>query len=632
MKTLLAFLILATAFTVRASLPAGLVTDLSSQDLGKRFAAQTALKRLAYDAGKPGADPVLAASLSKELLALGSDSAIPDDTRFSALEQLPFLADGSCVPGLAALLDDPKPAIRELARCALQNNPDPAASKPLVEALQKAEETPWVLGLMQALEARKESAAVPQLASRLQSKDPAVAALAAQSLGTIGGDLALEALVAFVPSCPPGNLALTQSAIVRCALPLTKEPEGVIAKVMATIDEWIGKPTAVESIATLWPAAANAAIRCEIFNALVAAGDEEGASKILSQVIAEPTSAGAREILHLAVLSGNSALKGIVIAALPGLDEDTRLAVHAAFAKAGDSSQEADLLLFVEGLEGQKRAAAIELLATCGTDKCLDFVVAELSANKRETLAASKLVLNRLNVSGLDDRLLEAAKGTDEAKAREAIAILAQRNPPGMEAFFLNLANPTAPAEGRQVALAALEAAGSSESAKQLLTWIAETPKGSDPKPYIAAFRRLAPRLGLANPLWNQTFLPLYKSATENREALLLAAPGIQGPASAQSYVDWIRSEPAMRAEYVAQLISWNSFENGEFLLAAARIPDIDPATREKLFQAATRLFFPNISAKPHKKSAFAKKVLAAAPEGPIRDSVTKAMADAKLP
>ena len=241
-------------------------------------------------------------------------------------------------------------------------------------------------------------------------------------------------------------------------------------------------------------------------------------------------------------------------------------------------------------------------------------------------------MLNRLNVSGLDDRLLEAAKGMDEAKAREAIAILAQRNPPGMEAFFLNLANPTAPAEGRQVALNALEAAGSGESAKQLLTWIAETPQGSDPKPYIAAFRRLAPRLGLANPLWNQTFLPLYKSATENREALLLAAPGIQGPASAQSYVDWIRSEPAMRTEYVAQLISWNSFENGEFLLAAARIPDIDPATREKLFQAATRLFFPNISAKPHKKSAFAKKVLAAAPEGPIRDSVTKAMADAKLP
>lgn len=632
MKLLLAFLLFATALSAGASLPPELVSDLSSPDLGKRFTAQVALRRLAFEAGKPGADPAVAATLSKELLGMGSNTALPEDTRASALEQLPFLADGACVPGLAVLLADPNPAFREFARCALQNNPDPAASKPLIEALEKADQSLWAIGLMQALEARKEASAVPQIQTRLSSADPAVSSLAAQSLGSIGGQAALEALVAYLPSCPPSNLAVTQSAIVRSAQPLTKKPEGILEKIMAQFDEWMGKPTALESISSLWPTAANGAIRCEIFNALVAVGDEEGALKILQQILAAPTTPGAREILHVAILSGKAGLKNAVTAALPGLDEDARLAVHAALAQSGDSSQEADLLVFVSALQDQKKAAAIELLATCGTEKSLDFLLAEFASNNRQTQPAASLALNRLSVPGLDERLLEAAKGSDATKAREAIKVLVPRNPKGMEAIFLNLAAPSAAAEGRPVALEALASIGSVTTAKQLILWIAETPEGADPKPFIATFRRLAPRLRAESQLWNQSFLPAYQSApAENRPALLLAAPGIHGPASAQSYVDWIRNEPAMRSEYLAQLLSWNDFQNGEFLLMAAGIPDLDMPTREKLFQAASRLFFPNVNAKPPKKVAFAKKVLNAAPEGPIRESVQKAITDSQV-
>jgi HEAT repeat protein len=630
MKVLLAFLLFATALTAGASVPPEVATDLSSPDLAKRFAAQISLQRLAFEAGNPGADPTIAASLSKELLGMALNASLPEETRLSALKQLPFLADGSCVPGLASALGDP--LIREAARCALQNNPDPAASQPLIDALEKADQPLWVLGLMQALEARKEAAAVPQINARLASTDPAIASLAAQYLGTIGGKTALDALVAYLPTCPPSNLAVTQIAMIRCALPLTKEPVGFMEKIMAQVDKWMGKPTASETISSLWPTAANAAMRCEIFKAMLASGNDEGALKILQEVLAAPTTPGTREILHLAVLSGTPAFKQLIVAALPGLDQDSRLAVHAALAEAGDFSQEADLLAFASTLQGQKKAAAIEVLAVCGTEKSLDFLVAEFALKDRQTLPAISLALNRLPVPGLDERLFETVKGPDAAKSREAIGLLAQRNPPGVEAFFLNLAGPTAPNEGRPLALAALESVGSVASAKQLLAWIATAPQGVDPKPFIATFRRMAPRLGVSAQLWQQDFLPAYQSASpENRAALLLAAPGIQSPASAQSYVDWIRSEPDMRSEYVAQLLSWNDFENGEFLLAAASIPDLDMPTREKLFKAATRLFFPNINAKPAKKLAFAKKVLTAAPEGPIRDSVLQTMNDAKL-
>lgn len=611
MKTLLTFLLFATAWTCGASVSTDMVGNLSSPDLAKRYAAQVALRQLAIQAGKPGADPAVAAALSKELLGLASNADLPEETRSSALEQLPYLADGGCVPGLAVLLADPNPAIRELARCALQNNPDPAASQPLLDALEKADQPIWEQGLMQALAARKVVSAVPLIKSRLSSADPAVASLAAQSLGSIGGKAALEALCAYLPACPQGILPILQSSVVRAA----QKVDG-----------------SNSVISDLWPTAANAAIRSEIFNALVSAGDDGGALKILQQILAAPTTPGSREILHMAVLSGNRELKGGVTAALPGLGEDARLAVHAALAQAGDVSQEADLLVLASTLRGQKKALAIELLAVCGTEKSLDFLTTEFVSNNRQTHSAAALALNRLPIPGLDERLLEAVKGPDATKAREAIKVLVPRNPPGMEALLLNLAAPSAAAENRQVALDALVSIGSIATAKQLIQWIAETQQGADTKPFIATFRRLAPRLRIESKLWNESFLPAYRSAPpENRPALLLAAPAIHGPASAQSYVDWIRNEPAKRSEYVAQLISWNDFQNGEFLLAAASIPDLDMPTREKLFHAATRLFFPNINRKPAQKQAYAKKVLKAAPEGPIQDSVRKAMKDAKI-
>jgi hypothetical protein len=57
----------------------------------------------------------------------------------------------------------------------------------------------------------------------------------------------------------------------------------------------------------------------------------------------------------------------------------------------------------------------------------------------------------------------------------------------------------------------------------------------------------------------------------------------------------------------------------------------LDDPSREKLFKAATKLFFPTVQAKPAAKKAYAKKVLAAAPEGPIRDAVQQAMTSSNL-
>ncbi len=609
MRHLFATLFLATALAAHAAIPADILENLASPDLTKRFEAETKLRQLAFEAGKPGANPATAAALVNDLLALASDTAAPEPSRLNALEQLPFLASASSVPRLATLLSDPNPLVREGARSALQNNPNPAASVPLLQALEKADQPAWALGLMDSLATRADTAAIPVFASRLTSPDQAIASLAAQSLGSLGGKESFEALNNFLPNCPPNILPVAQSALVRCA---TQQADG-------------GK-----AISALWPKAVNAAVRCEIFNALAGLGDGSQATPLVTEVIAKQDTPGSLEILRLAVLSDKPSLKNPVLAALPTLNEDARLAVHAALALKSDTSREDDLLALAAALDGSKKTTAIELLGSCGTEKSVDFLVAEALKKSPQTLPAASLAVNRLKIPGLDQRLVEQAKA---APSPEVITLLAFRNPDGTEALLLNLASPNSAAEQRQAALSCLETMGQLETGAQLLRWIAETPQGSDSKPYIAAFRKIAPRLSAEATLWQSTFLPAFQAASpENRQALLYTIPALRCPESGATLVEWVRSDTDLRSIAVDQLVSWSSIAAGDSLLAAAQISDLDDPSREKLFKAAAKLLYPNIKASARDKKEYTAKVLAAAPEGPIRESIQQAITAANLP
>jgi HEAT repeat protein len=608
MKHLFTTLFLTTALAAQAAIPADVLENLASSDSTMRFEAETKLRQLAYAAGKPGADPATAAALEKDLLALASDTAAPEPSRLSALEQLPFLASASSVPGLGALLSDPTPLIREGARCALQNNPAPTASAPLLKALEKADQPAWTLGLMDSLAARADASAIPAFASRLTSPNPAIASLAAQSLGSLGGKEALKALNNFLSNCPPAILPAAQGALVRCA---TKQAAGD------------------KAISALWPKAVNASIRCEIFNALASLGDGSLAVPLVTEVIAKQDTPATTEILRLAVLSGNAKLKDPVLAALPNLQEDARLAVHAALAQKSDTSREDDLLALAAALDGNKKTIAIELLGSCGTEKSVNFLVAEALKKSPQTLPAASLAINRLKIPGLDPRLVEQANA---APSPEDISLLAFRNPDGTEALLLKLASPKSGVEQRQAALASLEIMGQFETASQLLRWIGETPQGADPKPYIAAFRKIAPRLSAEDALWKSVFLPAFQTASpENREALLFTIPALRCPDSVKTLVDWVRSDATLRPTAVNQLVTWSDFSVGDLILDAASVPDLDDPSREKLFKAATKLLDPNVKASAQVKKAFANKILAAAPEGPLREAVQKAIAEANI-
>jgi HEAT repeat protein len=607
-----------------------LLENLGSADLVKRYEAQLSLRKLAVEATAPGANPAAQAALEERLLALIADGSQPEPARVSMLTNLQFLGTERAVPVLGKLLVDPLPLVREGARTALKKNPSPAACGPLREALAGATEPAWVLGLMDALMHHRDKAAVPLLVGKLPSENPAIPALAAQALGTIGGKEAVTALVSF-RNPAPSVLPVVQSAIVRAISEIdAEEKQSRFYDIGAKVRALFGKPDNASRIAALWPAAANSAVRCEIFGALTAM-DPALTQKLLASAVADPAMPGAREILRMAVMSGHPELAEPVLAALPGLPFAVQQAIYGGLSDLGDTSREAEIRALAENPADDVRVAFVSMLGGSGTAASLPFLLEQASSKSPPVAAAAAEAIARLKLPELDGALLETARsGPDQIAAIRALSF---RNPPGTEALLIELFPSGAPQEAQDAALEALEIVGQQEAALLFLRKIAAAPSPAGARPFQAAFRRLAPRLGATQVLWEQGFLPAWSAAAspENRLALLAMLPSLRSPQSGAFLVETVRTQRQESLEAIKLLTNWSSFDAADFLLDAAGIPGLDDATRAGLFAAATRLLFPNVAAPAPQKKAYADKLLAAAPEGPIRDAVQKAITDANL-
>lgn len=610
--------------------PPELIENLGSADLAKRYEAQLALRKLAAEASAPGANPAAQGALEERLLALVADGSLPEPARVSMLASLQFFGTERAVPVLGKLLADPLQPVREGARTALKNNPSPAASGPLRDALAGATEPAWVLGLMDALMRRRDAAAVPLFMEKLPSENPAVSALAAQALGMIWGKEALAALESF-RNAAPSVLPALQSAIVRAISEIdAEESRSRFFVLQSRIRALFGLPGNAARIAALWPAAANAGVRCQIFGALTAM-DAPSAQKIVAAVLADPSLPGGREILRMAVMSGQPELAEKAIAALPGLPFALQQAVYGGLSDLGDTSRETEIRALADNPDDGVRVAFVSMLGGSGTAASLPFLLDQASSKSPPVAAAAAIAIARLKLPELDRSLTETARSGGDQIA--AIRTLSFRNPPGTEALLIELVQSGAPQDVRAAALAALENVGQLDAALLFLRKIGEAPSPADARPFQAAFRRLAPRLGATEALWEHGFLPAWSAAAspENRRALMAMLPSLRSPQSGTLLVQAVRAQGEERADAVKLLVGWSSFDAADFLLDAAGTPSLDDATRTELFDAATRLFFPNVIGPAPQKKAYADKVLAAAPEGPIRDAVQKAITDAKL-
>ena len=159
---------------------------------------------LSQDAAPPTPDQLLA--------VLRGDAPLP--AKWDAARLLARTAPGAMAPALAALLGDPK--VADLARCALEAIPGPAADDALRGALPGLKGAPLV-GAIQSIGVRRDAKAVEPLAHLLTGEDAEVASAAAYALGRIASASAAQALAKAEGAASPSLKGAVRASLLQVA-------------------------------------------------------------------------------------------------------------------------------------------------------------------------------------------------------------------------------------------------------------------------------------------------------------------------------------------------------------------------------------------------------------------------------
>jgi HEAT repeat protein len=146
------------------------------------------------------------------LAVLRGDAPLP--AKWDAARLLARTAPDAAAPALADLLGDPKMA--DLARCALEAMPGPAADDALRGALPGLKGAPLV-GAIQSVGVRRDAKAVEPLAHLLTGAEAEVASAAAFALGRIASAPAAQALAKAEGAAPPGLKAAIHASLLQAA-------------------------------------------------------------------------------------------------------------------------------------------------------------------------------------------------------------------------------------------------------------------------------------------------------------------------------------------------------------------------------------------------------------------------------
>jgi HEAT repeat protein len=154
-------------------------------------------------------DKAKTTDIEQHLIGVLEDGNATFAGKQEACRLLWIIGTGRSVPVLSKLLNDPKQS--DIARYALERNPDPSAAKALRAALTTTKGTPRI-GVINSEGDRGDVEAVGTLKGFTTSADPLVSEAAIAALGKIGTPSALAAL----RSLPASNL-LAEKATLRSA-------------------------------------------------------------------------------------------------------------------------------------------------------------------------------------------------------------------------------------------------------------------------------------------------------------------------------------------------------------------------------------------------------------------------------
>jgi len=564
-KTLfyLLWLVLASA-PLSADLATAFET-LSGDDYGARQEARLEIAAAVNAATAPGTPAAERARLAS-FLAAESGPDIPFPRRDWAIRQIGVLGEEASVDALTALLEDPDPRIRDLARKSMERIGGQAALRALAWHLGEAETVEDRIGALQALGVFGGSGtpAVAKIAAYLPVDDEGEAAAASNALVRIGGEDAHEALLQAASSAQtPERAALLQTALLHFDL-------------------------TAEALAGLARNGANSAIRAGAFSELIAVSPEQALA-----VLRETEGPIRLDFLHS--LAGNAETAPLILDQFPALSVAEQQVVLAAASQAGIGAAEAPAINVLEQSEDETlRTTALFALIRIGGEAAWPVLLSQYEGTSGLTRTLYGRALGALRAPSLDERLFADARSGSTEERIAAIDLLALRNPKGSTALLNEII-----AEGTNPAVvgAAFQAAETLGDFKTLEMLIARVLREDDPqilrKAQISAKRVTAgtddyPRA------WEEFYAPALTSAdmgvaVKERLAVILDAVPYEGTLAYMQDTA-LEGPPELRNAVIRNFIRWTDIRAIDVIVFLLENGNPDPREQLVLWQAAMRV------------------------------------------
>jgi hypothetical protein len=195
-------------------------TQVRAYDFGQSHAPLDVID----DSLRGAKTPAQKAELARQFTTLLQNAQTVEAKRY-ACRQLQVWGDENAVPALATALRDVSTSTH--ARLALQSLQFPAATAALRAALNDKAVAPGILiGVVQSLGEKGDTAAVPQLATLVQSPDANLSSMALWALGRIGNAGATTVLSSALKSTNPAIQVAAGNALLNLANSLMRSNRG----------------------------------------------------------------------------------------------------------------------------------------------------------------------------------------------------------------------------------------------------------------------------------------------------------------------------------------------------------------------------------------------------------------------
>ncbi len=528
---------------------------IGSENIPDNQAAQQRLQDACYALGATGQEAARADACREILKKLSPD--VPRPARLWLLKQVQWIGREECVETLAALIKDKDPLIRDAALRALQSNPTPQANAQLVAALGAASDPDWRTALILALGFRGESASVPALAPLL-SAEPAIAAVAAQSLGKIGCEAAAQALSAAYEQARPELRPAIGEAWLCSADRLLKagQTADAAAVYLRLADAQQPRPVRLAAMK----------------GRLVAAGDQ-ATPLVLEMLASHDADAQAVAGGFVVELRGAGVLPALS-AGLPKLPPAAQVMVLAGLAARGDRAAMPLAVTAARASQPEIRTAGILALSRLGDGTVVPLLLEILAANNEATPAAREC-LERICGEGVDEALIVAMQSSSPAQRKGLIELLEKRQCTAAVPALLADAQ-TQDKDLRPALLRALGNLAQPKDVPALVALLLKTPRGKD-RDDVEKLVMFACSRGEDPQTLDQPVLAIFQPASaEDRLALLPALGRVGGKRALQTVLEAIGSSDAnLRDAGVRALCNWpDASVADELLKLAAGAPD----------------------------------------------------------